>query len=36
VDLVVIGRRPALTVELGTLIDDMRAAFRAMTPREQK
>ena len=33
VDLVVIGRQAALTADLRTLIDDMRAAFRAMTPR---
>jgi ribonuclease P protein component len=30
VDLVVIGRGSALTASLGALIDDMRAAFRAM------
>ena len=30
VDLVVIGRAAALVAGLGTLIDDMRGAFRAM------
>ncbi len=30
VDLVVIGRSTALTVALGVLIDDMRAAFGAV------
>ena len=33
VDLVIIGRRPALTADLRVLIEDMRTAFRAMTPR---
>lgn len=32
VDLVVIGRSAALTSKLEALIDDMRHAFRAMTP----
>lgn len=30
VDLVVIGRGPALTASLTTLVDEMREAFRAM------
>jgi ribonuclease P protein component len=32
VDLVVIGRAPALTLGLGALIDEMRQTFRAMAP----
>ena len=32
-DLIVIGRRAALTTDLGVLIGEMRAAFRAMTSR---
>ena len=35
VDLVVIGRSAALTLVLGTLIDDMRAAFRAIPTAER-
>ena len=35
IDLVVIGRRAALTADLRVLIDDMRAAFRVMTPRSE-
>ena len=31
VDLVVIGRAAALVAGLGTLVDDLRGAFRAMT-----
>jgi len=30
VDIIAIGRPPALTVALGTLIEDMRAAFRSI------
>ena len=31
VDVIVIGRAPAQSAPLGTLIDEMREAFRAMT-----
>jgi ribonuclease P protein component len=36
IDLVIIGRRPALTADLRTLIEDIRAAFRAMAPRTDR
>lgn len=36
VDLVVIGRGPALTARLTTLVDDMREAFRAMATKRSE